>query len=146
MPTNTDLAKIHIAKKELGLSDEAYRDMLHLHFGVSSAKDLNPRQVLVLLNKFRARGWTSKRPSRGKKPFAGSKTGAPRNRARLLAKIEAHLAERGAHWNYAHAIAEKICKVERVEWCDDEQLWKLVCALEYDSKRHHGPAQGVTRG
>lgn len=55
MPSSADLAKIHIAKKELGLTDEAYRDILRTHFRVESAKELAPKQVIVLLNKFRAK-------------------------------------------------------------------------------------------
>lgn len=56
-PSRADYAKIHIARKELGLTDENYRDMLRVHFGVESSKNLAPRQVSVLLNKFRAKGW-----------------------------------------------------------------------------------------
>jgi phage gp16-like protein len=59
-PSKTALAKIHIAKKDLGLSDEAYRDILHLHFQVDSAASLDERQATVLLNTFRARGWLAK--------------------------------------------------------------------------------------
>lgn len=62
MLSKTSLAKIHIAKKELGLSDETYRDILHLHFGVDSAAKLNDRQGTVLLNHFRAKGWQPKQP------------------------------------------------------------------------------------
>lgn len=38
------LAKIHILKKEAGLDDEAYRDLMERETGVRSAKDLNDKQ------------------------------------------------------------------------------------------------------
>jgi len=60
---NVNLAKIHIAKKELGLSDETYRDMLYFHFKVDSAKRLSPRQCTVFLNHLRAKGWQPKSPA-----------------------------------------------------------------------------------
>jgi len=133
-PLRANLAKIHIAKKELGLTDESYRDILHLHFKVDSASKLNDRQCTVLLNHLKALGWKPKHPAKGKRPFK-AKGLAPLGKEALLGKIEAHLAERKIHWNYAHAMAKRICKVDRVEFCDAEQLRKLVAAFEYDSKR-----------
>ena len=49
MPTKADLAKIHIAKKELGLTDDAYRDLLRGQFKVDSAALLTPGKVARLL-------------------------------------------------------------------------------------------------
>jgi DNA polymerase III psi subunit len=60
MPDKARLAKINIAKKELRLTDEVYRDILSLHFQVESAVQLTDRQVTVLLNRFRAMGWEAK--------------------------------------------------------------------------------------
>lgn len=135
MPNHASYAKIHIAKKELGITDETYRDMLHLHFQAKSATELSPRQITVLLNHFKAKGWQPKRPGRaGKRPFQ-AKGQAPASKDRLINKIEAHLAERKLPWNYAHAMAKRICRVERVEFCDETNLLKLVAAFEYDSTR-----------
>lgn len=53
------LAKIHILKKELGLSDDEYRDFLFVRFGVRSAKDLSKKQLGVAIS------------------FMGGKTGDP---------------------------------------------------------------------
>lgn len=129
------LAKIHIAKKELGLTDEIYRDILHLHFKVESAAKLSDRQCTVLLNHFKALGWKPAPTKRaGQRPFK-AKGRAPLSKEALIGKIEAHLAERKLTWNYAHAMAKRICKVDKVEFCDAVQLWKLVAAFEYNSKR-----------
>lgn len=138
-PSRADLAKVHIAKKELGLDDETYRDILHWKFNVTSAKDLKPRQVTVLLNHFKSIGWEPKRPRKaGRKP---STMTSPRDKKRLMAKIEAHLAERGLPWAYADGMAKRICKVERVEFCDAEKLHKIVAAFQYDSRRKGLPAE-----
>lgn len=56
-----ELAKIHIAAKELGLSKEAYRDIIALNFpGKSSSKDLSQQQRTQLLTIFISRGWKPK--------------------------------------------------------------------------------------
>jgi phage gp16-like protein len=131
---NMQLSKIHIAKKDLGLDDETYRSLLFRVAGVRSAKDLNPRTTGKVLAEFERLGWkpSTIKPSR-KKPAA-----AP-DRAKLVGKIEAFLAEAKRSWAYADGMAMRMFKVERVEWCDPGQLSKLVAALTYDAKRHGRP-------
>jgi phage gp16-like protein len=61
-PRKAVLAKIHVAKKELGLTDEVYRNLLFMKFQVDSTSSLNDRQATVLLNTFKAKGWKPKLP------------------------------------------------------------------------------------
>jgi len=56
MPDKKTLAKIHIAKRELGLSDIEYRRILYLCFGVSTSKDLREEEANDLLSLFRDMG------------------------------------------------------------------------------------------
>jgi hypothetical protein len=60
MPVQKLLAKIHIAKKELGLEDSIYRDILYRKFRVGSSKSLSDSQALVLINHFKGLGWVPK--------------------------------------------------------------------------------------
>jgi phage gp16-like protein len=60
MPDRRDLAKIHIAKKELKLDDDTYRGVLWDRYGKESAADLSERQAADLIEHFRQKGW---RPS-----------------------------------------------------------------------------------
>ena len=56
------LALIHIVKKELGLSDNEYRDILELYAGVRSAKDLDEKGFRKLMHHFvRSRHFRSSR-------------------------------------------------------------------------------------
>jgi len=61
MPSRNDLAKIHIAKKALGLTDQVYRDILKARFRKDSAAKLSAGQAFQLLNYFQTLGW---KPSR----------------------------------------------------------------------------------
>lgn len=56
-PDRKVLAKIHIAKRDLGLSDEAYRDLLERVAGVRSAKDLRRTQLMAVQRELRRLGW-----------------------------------------------------------------------------------------
>ncbi|QLG90914.1 regulatory protein GemA [Pseudomonas yamanorum] len=132
---NLQLSKIHIAKKDLGLDDETYRALLVRVAGVRSAKDLNPRQTGAVLAEFARLGWESA-PAKKQGRKAPK---APSDRAKLVGKIEAFLAEAKRSWAYADGMAMRMFKVERVEWLDPGQLQKIVAALTYDARRHARP-------
>lgn len=52
------LACVHIAKKDLGLTDDTYRAVLErISGGRSSSKDLTDRELELVIASFRARGW-----------------------------------------------------------------------------------------
>lgn len=57
MPTRSELAKIHIAKRELGLDDAAYRRVLWDRYRKESSAELSPRQAADLIELFRQKGW-----------------------------------------------------------------------------------------
>ncbi|SDK31188.1 gp16 family protein [Billgrantia gudaonensis] len=128
------LAQIHIAKQQLGLSDEDYRAILARTAGVSSAKQLTNRNVGNVLAEFKRLGWE---PKPAKK--AGRKAPRPpATRQVVMGKVEALLADAGRPWAYADAMAQRMFQVERVDWLDDAQLHKLLQALIIDNKRHGG--------
>jgi phage gp16-like protein len=133
---NLDLSKIHIAKKDLALDEDTYRAMLQRVAGVSSAKDLSPLKTSAVLTELVRLGWKPKKSKAGR---AAPKV-AP-DREKLVGKIEAFLAEAGREWAYADGMAQRMFKVERVEWLDARQLGSMVAALTYDAKRHGRSAQ-----
>ena len=126
------LAKIHIAKQQLGLDDDTYRELLFRIARVRSAKDLDKRQTNAVLAEFERLGF---KPKSTKKTSRATPKPAP-DRTAQVAKIEAFLAEANRPWSYADAMALRMFKVERVEWCDADQLRRLIAALTYDAKRH----------
>lgn len=48
---------IHIAKQQLGICDDDYRNILHEYFKVRSSKDLTERQAERLITHFRLKGF-----------------------------------------------------------------------------------------
>jgi phage gp16-like protein len=57
MPSRNDLAKIHIAKKELKLDESTYRGVLWDRYQKETAADLTDRQAADLIDLFRQKGW-----------------------------------------------------------------------------------------
>jgi phage gp16-like protein len=126
-PRNADLAKIHVAKKQLGISDEDYRAMLWAQARVTSAKDLDHvgrAKVLAHLERlgFKAKASpTTKRPQRP--------TPAP-EKLKLVRRIRAQLISLGRLPDtYADSIAKQMFGVDFYEWCTPEQLHKVSAAL-----------------
>jgi phage gp16-like protein len=64
------LAKIHIAKQELGLSDEAYRKLVRSTVpGKGSAADLTDGELGRLLDRLRELGWRARLPRSDERPL-----------------------------------------------------------------------------
>lgn len=128
------LAAIHLGKKALRMADEAYREFLWNTAGVRSAAELDADARRAVLEAMRRLGFVD-----GKAKH--SHAGRPHNigqaeRGPQLRKIEAFLLEAGRPWAYADEIARRVCKVDRLAWCNGEQLRKIIAALAYDAKRH----------
>lgn len=131
MPAAATLAKIHIAKKELAMDDDAYRAMLKNMAGVTSSKELTTAQAFKVLQHMERCGW---KPKNGKK--TGKRPNPPMDKAALISKIEAQLAEAGRPWTYADGMARHMFKIDKVDWCEPDQLKRIIAALTYDAKRN----------
>ena len=125
------LAKVHIAKQQLGMDDDSYRALLTRVAGVKSAKDLNPRQMGAVLAEFERLGFKSKSTRQGR-----AKPVTTNNKQKYVNKIEALLAEAKRPWSYADAMAKHMFKVERVEWLNASQTQRLMQALIIDAQRN----------
>lgn len=130
------LASIHIGKKEIGMEDDSYRALLARHAnGKISAADLSVDELKLVLDEMRLKGFKP-HPGKATTKNYGKRPNPTQNRQALMGKVEALLADAGRPWSYAHHMAQGMFKIERVDWLNGHQLWKLVAALEYDARRH----------
>jgi len=152
--TRGQLALVHVAKKDLGLDDEAYRDILHVEAGVTSARDLTPSGLERVLARFREMGW----------PGPGRRTGGwRRSRPRAL-KEPFELPTPGQQGLIGHlwedlgwppgerriAFARRVC--DGMAWPQTrEQANRLIEALKamvrrgYDERRPRRPGRAGGR-
>ncbi|WP_340569915.1 regulatory protein GemA [Stenotrophomonas sp. G106K1] len=138
------LAAIHAAAKALGLAEDVYRDLVQRVSGQHgqpqrSAGSCDQRQLDAVANELRRLGGMPERAARTAERWAGRPKG---DLAPQLAKVEALLADAGRPWAYAHSLALRMCKVTRIEWCNKDQLQKVIAALQYDANRR---AQAVPK-
>jgi phage gp16-like protein len=120
-----DLAKIHVAKKQLGLDDGTYRAMLWTIGRVHSAADLDFEGRARVLEHLRQSGFVD----------YGRRSAPAPDKRRLLSKIEAMMYASGRPLRYAEGMAERMYKVRKLDWCSAEQLRGIVAALEKDRQR-----------
>ena len=127
------LAKVHIAKKELGIPDDDYRAIFKWEFGKRSAKQLTMIELEYLVDYFKSKGWKIQ----GSR-FKGSKINPERGTVNLQNQLE---ALRARAWELARQIengdrrlrglAKKILGVDCLTWCRDaHKLRRLLAALE----------------
>jgi phage gp16-like protein len=133
---NSLLAKVHIAKKDLGLDDDTYRAMLENLTGKESAAALTVPQLVRVVADLRAQGWKGQanKSATRRKPVVRSEA------AGYLDKIEALLAEAKRPWSYASGIAKRMYRADKLEWLNADQMRGVMTALMRDAVRHGRPA------
>lgn len=144
------LAKIHVAKKQLGLTDDEYRAMLDGNFGVDSAAHLDEQGLQRMIFVMQSYGFAPRRgharrgESRKRLPATLATDDTGLGRKKLMAKIEAQLAEKGRvegtdmPWAYAVSILKRQSGgvTKCFEHATPDQLRGVITALARDARRH----------
>ena len=133
---NSDLAKIHMAKKQLSMTDEDYRAMLWTQGRVNSAGDLDHAGRQRVLAHLKACGF---------KPAPATKVNRPKrptpsaDSLPLVRRIRAQLISLGdLPDTYADGIAKQMLQQacpQYFEWCHPTDLHKISQALGYEQQR-----------
>lgn len=126
-------SKIHIARQQLGLADDTYRELLARVAGVRSSTQLTERKAEAVLREFQRLGWKPKASPKSKgKPHNFDSSAMPAT----ITKIEAQLADMGLPWSYADGIAKQMFGVQRVSWVrKPDQLAAIIAALHVEQER-----------
>ena len=138
-----DLARIHIAKKALNLSDDEYRDVMFAVARVRSSAALDFTGRKRLIEHFIRCGWSGSKPAAQRAGTAAKRPKRPtpsEAAAPMCRKVRAQLISLGRLPDtYADGIAHQMYGVQFFEWCTPEQLHALVAALGKEQAR-----KGVT--
>jgi len=118
------IALVHVAKHQVGMTDDEYRALL-AEFGVSSSKELRSAQLSGVMQRFKALGFVPRR--RFKTP--------PESKKLLTAKVEKLVSVLDLTHGYVDAMARHMFGVDAWRWLDAHQLHKLVAALEIHKRR-----------
>jgi phage gp16-like protein len=123
---------LHVARRQLGLSEEVYRDLLaRFGGGAASAKDLNREQFGELMDYLGTCGFKSKAAV----PGAPNLNRQPQEKRPYLNLIWQLLKKQQLPWKYADGVAWRMFQITRTVWCSPEQLRKVAAALEYRDRQ-----------
>ncbi len=138
MTRRANVAKVQIARKELGMDDVAYRLMLERLTGQTSSADCSDAQLGLVLDEMKAKGWTPKfvaggRIGRRTRPVADHPSA---KKARALWLSLWNLGEvRDPSEPALEAFARRQLGVEQLQWADQAQCYKLIEALKAMAER-----------
>jgi len=129
------LARVAIARKELGLDEETYRAILERLTGHRSAKDCTDGDLGRVLDEFKAKGWTPK-PFQAKARAARPADHPAAKKARAL-WISLHQlgVVRDRSDAALESFARRQLKVEALQWADKQRIYKLIEALKAMAER-----------
>lgn len=133
---NSDLAKIHVAKKQLNMSDEDYRAMLWTQGRVHSSSDLDHAGRQRVLDHLKACGFKPKAAANPKRP---SRPSPSADALPFVRRIRAQLISLDRLPDtYADGIAKQMLGDQTpqfFEWCHVRDLERISQALTYQQKR-----------
>jgi len=129
---NTKLALIHLAKIKVGITEDAYRALLHGAANINSAAELEYEyQFNAVMGAFKKLGFVSARLGGGRKPRprwtdAWGGTGDQRAKIEVMWKIYARNPDEKA----LRAFIKRIAGVDSPRWLNVELSQKVIIALE----------------
>lgn len=139
---NSDLGKIHIAKNQLGLTDEDYRAILLAKGGADSSAKLNHEGRLKVLSHFEKLGFQPKASAKTKRPKRPTPSA---DALPLVRRIRAQLISLDRKPDeYADGIAKQMLGYqapEFFEWCNLRDLHHISQALGVEQNRKGVPTK-----
>lgn len=132
-PRTRQIRRIKAAQRQLQLDDATYRSLLVRVTGVDSCAAMTHDQRNAVIKDFVRLGFKEERKAHQRKRWEGE----PKNcdDVPMLRKVRALLTYSHREWAYAHSLSRKMFNVTRVEWLRDDQLHRLIGALQIDANR-----------
>lgn len=127
------IAKVHIARQQLGLTEDDYRAVMLRVVGQQSASDCTDRELEQLLGEFQRQGFRSTSRPSGPRP-------ADHPTARKARALWISLHQLGAIDDASETALEAFARrqlgCDRLQWANQQQTYKLVEALKAIAERH----------
>jgi phage gp16-like protein len=131
------LAKIHIAKSQLRINDEEYRDLLESLTDLRSCQKMSIAQLETVMHSMSRLGFRAKPPNPDRSPATSHKSDPTQ-----LDKIRAmwiDLGKRGIVRNPTESalrrFVKRLCKVDSIEWLSIEESTTVITALAAMGKK-----------
>lgn len=128
------LAKIHIAKAQLNLDDDQYRNIVRRVTGKDSAAQCRYSQLVDLINEFKSLGWKTEK----KKAFRRAPSDGIKKIYALWGELQAAGAIQSTDKTALDAFVKKYTGIDSVQWLQPAQQQKIIEILKQWIKRIGG--------
>lgn len=122
------IGKIHVAKKQMALTEDSYRDVLVRITGKSSCKEMTFPQLQAVIEEFKRLGF---KPTGGKR--AGERKKADAAQAGMIRALWLDLYHLGANRDPSEealaAFVKRSCGVPALQWVDTYKADTVIKAL-----------------
>ena len=129
------LAKIHIAKKDLGLSDDEYRDILYRVTKKRSSSKMTFGQLESVIRELKTLGWKNAAP---KKEFRKTSNSGIRKIYALWGELQSLGAVTSGDKTALDAFVKKHTGVDSAQWLDVPTAQRVIEILKQWLKRIGG--------
>lgn len=141
MTRRAAVVKVQIARRDLGLAEDDYRSILERLTGKTSAAACSDTELGRVLDEFKAKGWIAARRVEKAQPSDRAAKSKPADhpaakKARALWLSLWNLGEvRDPSEAALEGFARRQLKVDRLQWADQGQTYKLIEALKAMAER-----------
>lgn len=125
------IAKVHLARKELGIAEEDYRAILQQLTGRSSCSAMSDAQLDTVIEDMKRRGWKQGAPTARR---VADSPMAKKARALWLGLHQLGVVRNGSE-QALEAFARRQLGCDRMQWADQGQAYRLIEALKAMAQR-----------
>ena len=127
------LAAIHVGRKNLGMAEDDYRAVLERLTGHRSAKDCDGAQLNAVIAEMRRLGFEPSPATPSRAPAGG---GVARKARAMWISLHQLGAIEDASERALEAFGQRQLGVERLQWANEREGFRLIEALKAMAERH----------
>ncbi len=142
--SNDKKALLHVAKNQLGLDDDIYREILRQEAGVVSAKELSPIGFDRVMRRFMKLGFRRKVKPKARQSSNNNMSHNGLATKREVWKVRQLETELGWADNpkRLRGFLKKYAGIERLEWLPHSKAWRVIEALKSLLEKQDSPKSG----
>lgn len=134
---NIMIAKIHLAKNQLGLDDDTYRSIIRQAVGKDSSSKCTDKQLIKVVEALKAKGWKDDKPQKKGDRTTKERKAYENTNKPSISKIYAlwGVLQRSGKIKSKDkaaldAFVKKYTDIDHVQWLDEQQAQKIIEMLK----------------
>lgn len=137
------LAKVHLAKKEMAMVEDDYRQLLADTTGHMSAGDCSEAELTAMVEAMKSRGFKPRPAGSGRRGQVADHPSARKARALWISLYQLGAIDNSSD-QALEAFARRQLGCDRLQWANQGQSYKLIEALKAIAERHGWSQEQVT--